>query len=66
MRVIVNGEAKELPDVSTVSDLIDQAGFRPERLAVEVNRVIIRRSDWDVTRLKEGDSLEIVHFVGGG
>lgn len=66
LRVTVNGESKEIPDGATVSDLLAHIGLKPELLAVEVNRVIIRKNDWSVTTLVEGDSLEIVHFVGGG
>jgi thiamine biosynthesis protein ThiS len=35
-------------------------------LAIELNRTVVRRLDWPVTRLAENDRLEIVHFVGGG
>jgi thiamine biosynthesis protein ThiS len=46
--------------------LIEELGLTPERLAIEVNRRIIRRADWPSTTLAEGDKVEIVHFVGGG
>ncbi|HEX4602420.1 MAG TPA: sulfur carrier protein ThiS, partial [Candidatus Angelobacter sp.] len=36
------------------------------RVAVELNLEIVQRANWDTTILKEGDKLEIVHFVGGG
>ena len=66
MIVTVNGEQKEVADMVAVSDLINALGLKPERLAVEVNRRIIRRAEWDSTRLNDGDKVEIVHFVGGG
>lgn len=66
MNVTVNGEQKEIADNSAVSDLINALGLRPARLAVELNRRIIRRAAWDSTILNDGDKVEIVHFVGGG
>ena len=40
--------------------------MKPDRVAVELNRAIVPRDQWDQTQLAEGDQLEIVHFVGGG
>jgi sulfur carrier protein len=64
--VIVNGNDTDLAGGSRVTDLISKLGLSPERLAVEVNRKVIRRANWDSTTLTEGDRVEIVHFVGGG
>jgi thiamine biosynthesis protein ThiS len=64
--IIVNGKDTDLPDDSRVTDLIAKLGLSPERLAVEINRKVIRRAGWDSTTLSEGDRVEIVHFVGGG
>lgn len=66
MRIIINGEPREVPDQLTLSDLIRHLSLSPERLAVEFNRRVVRRADWPNTTLSEGDQLEIVHFVGGG
>jgi thiamine biosynthesis protein ThiS len=55
-----------MPDGSAIADLVEALALKPERLAVELNRRIIRRSEWASTRLAEGDKVEIVHFVGGG
>jgi sulfur carrier protein len=41
-------------------------GMKPDRVAAELNREIVPRSDWPHTQLSDGDRLEIVHFVGGG
>lgn len=49
-----------------VADLIGFLGLKAERLAIEVNRRIVRRAEWATTPLAEGDRVEIVHFVGGG
>ena len=66
MRVYVNGEAKELSDRISLSELITQLNLPAERIAVELNRNVVRRNDWSTTMLADDDSLEIVHFVGGG
>ena len=67
MQVQINGEARELSqDRILLSDLISDLALVPQRIAVEVNKTIVRRGDWDTTTLKDGDHVEIVHFVGGG
>jgi thiamine biosynthesis protein ThiS len=66
LRVYVNGEAKELSAPVSLSELITQLDLPPARVAVELNRNVVRRSDWSSTMLAEDDRLEIVHFVGGG
>ena len=66
MNIILNGDSKEIPDSLALDALITELGLKSERLAIEVNRRIIRRADWPSTTLSEGDKVEIVHFVGGG
>ena len=66
LRVELNGEPKELDEGTTLSKLIEQLSLAPERLAVELNRDVVRRADWPATQLSDGDRVEIVHFVGGG
>ena len=66
MTVVVNGNDTQVSDGLAISGLIEALALKPERLAVELNRRIIRRSEWDSTRLSEGDKVEIVNFVGGG
>jgi thiamine biosynthesis protein ThiS len=66
LRVYVNGEAKELSDRISLAELITQLNLPAGRIAVELNRNVVRRNDWSTTMLADGDSLEIVHFVGGG
>jgi sulfur carrier protein len=50
----------------TLAALIETLNMKPDRVAVELNRDIVPRDRWPETPLKEGDRLEIVHFVGGG
>jgi sulfur carrier protein len=66
LRVELNGEPKELTEGTTLLALIEQLSLAPERVAVELNRDVVRRADWPATRLSDGDRVEIVHFVGGG
>ena len=66
MRITVNGESRELPSTLSVASLLGQLGIDPRRAAVEINRRILRRAEFDAVRLAEGDALEVVHFVGGG
>jgi thiamine biosynthesis protein ThiS len=63
----VNGEEKELPAGSSVADLLESHKLDPRMVVVEHNRVILRDRDaYARIELKEGDAIEIVHFVGGG
>ena len=65
MKVFVNGEPREV-EISTLADLITELDLPVARIAIELNRDVVRRSDWDSTMLKDEDRIEIVHFVGGG
>jgi thiamine biosynthesis protein ThiS len=66
LRVQVNGEIRELPDELTLDALVRQLAIAPERLAIELNREVVRRARWAETVVRDGDQIEIVHFVGGG
>ncbi len=55
-----------MPDDSTLDALVEQLALAPERLAIELNREVVRRAEWPLRTLAEGDRVEIVHFVGGG
>jgi len=66
MRVVVNGESRELPDGSTVANLLRFLELPEGRIAVERNHEIIPRSLHAQTHLSEGDRVELVRFVGGG
>ena len=65
MKVTVNGEAREVPEGETVRALVARHNLTPEKVAVELNRRLVRAQHYDQP-LKEGDELEIVTFVGGG
>jgi thiamine biosynthesis protein ThiS len=66
MTLQLNGEQRVFPDGLTLSALVDLLGMKPDRVAVELNLEIVPRPNWPATQLKDGDKLEIVHFVGGG
>ena len=66
MLLHINGESREFPDGLTVAALVGQLGMKPDRVAVELNLEIVSRTKWEATVLKDGDKLEVVHFVGGG
>jgi thiamine biosynthesis protein ThiS len=66
LKVTINGEEKPLDEGLTLADLIPLLELPAERLAIELNRRIIRRANWEATVIADGDKIEIVHFVGGG
>jgi len=65
MKVFVNGALREV-EISTLAELITELDLPVARIAIELNREVVRRSDWGSTMLKDEDRIEIVHFVGGG
>jgi thiamine biosynthesis protein ThiS len=66
MRIEVNGKPVELESSGTVQDLLHELGLDSRMVVVERNREIVRRDDLEAVRVAEGDSYEIVQFVGGG
>jgi len=66
LRVQVNGEVKDLACEASLLELISELNLRPERIAVELNGLVVPRADWPAKLLVEGEPIEIVHFVGGG
>lgn len=63
--VRINGVDVDVADTN-LQDYLLKEGYRPERIAVERNGQIVPRSTYEEVFLKDGDSIEIVHFVGGG
>lgn len=66
IKITVNGEPREVPPGLTLLALLDRLGVDVQRVAVELDRAIVRKSAWDETPIGEGATLEIVEFVGGG
>ena len=66
MKLIINGQERELKQIDNLAALINELGMRVDRVAVELNCELISRDRWAATAVQHGDRLEIVHFVGGG
>jgi sulfur carrier protein len=66
MQIVLNGDAMEAPERSTVESLLQQLGISLDRVAVELNADIVPKAGYEKQLLSDGDRIEIVHFVGGG
>lgn len=66
VEIIVNGEARNVPQGGTVLDLLQSLNLKPDRVAVELDRRIVKQPEWAAIVLHSGARLEIVQFVGGG
>jgi thiamine biosynthesis protein ThiS len=66
LRIEVNGKTREVAEGRTVAGLLQDLELDKRLVVVELNRQIIRRTEIDDVALKDGDRIEIVHFVGGG
>ena len=66
IQIVVNGQVRQAPAGLTLADLLVWLHVYPARVAVELNKTIVRRQQWDQTPVGGGASLEIVQFVGGG
>jgi sulfur carrier protein len=66
IELVVNGDPVAIPAGKTVTELLDLLAVRLDRVAVELNRGIVHRRDWDKTSVEPGAQVEIVEFVGGG
>jgi thiamine biosynthesis protein ThiS len=66
MTLTINGEKTEIPGDMTVAGLLDHLKIEPGRVAVEVNMKIVKRDTFQNHSLHDGDTVEIVNFVGGG
>jgi thiamine biosynthesis protein ThiS len=66
LEIVVNGEARRAPAGQTILSLLEDLRLEPARVAVELDRRIVKRSEWGSLELAQGARLEIVQFVGGG
>ena len=66
IRVQVNGEMKEVPPNESVAGLLAFLDLPGDRLAVEIDRALVRKRDWPKVLVQQGARIEIVEFVGGG
>ena len=66
MKIKLNGKEQQIQDGLTVSDLLLKWKVRPELVTVEVNETILQKLDYEAAKLKEGDNVEFVFYMGGG
>jgi thiamine biosynthesis protein ThiS len=66
MRLVVNGEDRQVEPSTTVKQLLSSLGLADTLVAVERNEEVVPRAQHENTELSEGDRVEVVHFVGGG
>jgi thiamine biosynthesis protein ThiS len=66
MKILINGETKELSGKLNLREVLQHFSLPNERIAVELNREVVRKKDWETTKVSEGDKIEVIHFVGGG
>lgn len=66
MKVYINGETREISREANLSELLKLLALPQERIAIELNKQVVRRKDWESIQIKDADKIEIVHFVGGG
>ena len=64
--ITLNGETRKVPEEIILDGLIELLRLPRKRVAIELNESVVRRAEWPSTTVKDGDKLEIVHFVGGG
>ncbi len=65
MQVTINGETRNLPEKITVNDLLNEMKIEG-KIAIELNQEILPRSQFSEYQINPGDTLEIVHAIGGG
>ncbi len=66
IEIVVNGKPQHVPDGLNVTGLLRFLEIDPSRVAVELNRSIVRKADWESAQVADGASIEVVWFVGGG
>tara|TARA_Y200000002_G_scaffold211691_1_gene174651 strand:- start:600 stop:815 length:216 start_codon:yes stop_codon:yes gene_type:complete len=66
VKIFVNGTPTEIPLDLNICMLLDQLDVQKKHIAIEINENIIFKTDWENTKLEEGDKIEIVKAIGGG
>ena len=64
--IVLNGEAQTVAEGQSLLQLLESLKLDPQRVAIELNRSIVRQQEWNTTVVPAGARLEIVQFVGGG
>ena len=66
MKIIVNGEEKDFDNSLSLAEIIERLGIADKVMAAAVNMEVVKKDQWSSFRPKEGDRIELLHFVGGG
>lgn len=66
MKIFINGESKEIPSEIRLSELLSLFKLPTQRIAIELNREVVRRQEWENISVRDADRIEVIHFVGGG
>ncbi len=66
MRVLINGETRNIESELNLRELLEKLELPTERIAIELNKDVIRKKDWETVKIADADKIEIIHFVGGG
>ena len=66
IEIVVNGEVKKVDEQINLLKLLEEFGLPMERIAIEVNKNVVRRKEWGNTKVAKRDKIEVIHFVGGG
>ena len=66
VNIVLNGEPRAVDFETDLAELIEHLSLPSKRIAVELNGSVVRRVDWGLTQVNDGDKIEVVHFVGGG
>ena len=66
MEIEVNGDRRQVPFAANLAEILVFLGLPKDRVAVELDRKIVRKTDWENCQVAPGAELEVVHFVGGG
>ncbi len=66
MKVLVNGESRELEREMNLQEFLTHLALPSERIAIELNKQVVRKKDWEDIKINDADKIEIIHFVGGG
>ena len=66
MRVIINGESREIEEKMTVLALLKQLDIEEKTMAAAINMEVVKKENWESTFISEDDKIEFLHFVGGG
>lgn len=66
MQVLINGEIRKIESELNLRQLLEKLELPTTRIAIELNKDVIRKKDWETIKINESDKIEIIHFVGGG